>query len=135
SCGVVCVSPQAFRTMMAAEGELSDFILNAYVARRNVHRGGEMAATVTIIGSRFSPETLHLRSFAARNRLPHRWVDLDAEPDPNMTLAAVGALAQDAPVVITPTRLLLSATPAMLATHLGLGYRPMPDRTYDLVVV
>src|SRR5438309_178746 len=67
---VVRVSPHAFRMMMAAEGELSDFILNAYVARRNVHRGGEAAASLTIIGSRFCPETLRLRSFAARNRLP-----------------------------------------------------------------
>ena len=38
---VVRVSPHDFRTMMAAESELSDFILNAYVARRNVHRAGE----------------------------------------------------------------------------------------------
>lgn len=132
---VICVSPLAFRTMMAAEGELSDFILNAYIARRNVHRGGEAAGSVTIVGSRFSPETLRLRSFAARNRLPHRWVDLEEEPDPSATLTAVGALLQDAPVVITPTRLLRSATPAELATHLGLAFRPVPDRIYDLVVV
>ncbi|HKC82734.1 MAG TPA: FAD-dependent oxidoreductase [bacterium] len=132
---VVGVSPQAFRTMMAAEGELSDFILNAYIARRDVHRGGEASGSMTIIGSRFSPETLHLRSFAARNRLPHRWVDLEEQTDAKVTLAAVGARSQDAPVVITPTRLLLSATPGELASHLGLAYRPVPDRTYDLVVV
>lgn len=120
---------------MAAEGELSDFILNAYIARRNVHRGGEASGAVTILGSRFSPETMHLRSFAARNRLPHRWVDLDEEPDLNATLAALGARPQDAPVVVTPTRVLLSTTAETLASHLGLSYRPVPDHTYDLAVI
>ena len=31
-------------------------------------------------GSRYSPDTRRLREFAARNRLPHRWIDLEQRP-------------------------------------------------------
>ena len=39
------------------------------------------ASASAIIGSRYSPDTRRLREFAARNRLPHRWIDLETDEE------------------------------------------------------
>ncbi len=61
------------------------------------------------MGSRFSPESLQLREFLARNRIPHEWID--AERD-----AAVERLLRDSP-------------------YLGVTLESIPERCFDLVVI
>ena len=34
---------------------------------------------IRVVGSRFSPESLRLREFLARNRIPHEWLDPDRD--------------------------------------------------------
>ena len=56
---------------------LSDLILCAYLLRRSplIQEG----TGFRIIGSCFDPDTLRVRESAARNRLPHRWIDLERD--------------------------------------------------------
>ena len=49
-----------------------------------------LGAGFTIIGSRFSPDTRRLREFCARNRLPHRWIDLETDDEAEALLRELG---------------------------------------------
>jgi thioredoxin reductase (NADPH) len=134
--GKVLVIPQeAFRRLMATKPTISDAIVGALIARRETLRTTSAAETIQIIGSRFSPESLALRTFAARNRLAYTWIDLEEAEDVGVLLASKGLRAGDSPVVITPTGVLRHPTPGQFAEHLGLTYHPIPGRTFDLVVI
>ena len=98
-------------------------------------RTGEGARAVRIIGSRYSPEAMALRAFAARSRLPHTWIDIEDEDDVDVLLADMGFRPRDTPVVITTTGVLRHPTPGEFAEHLGLTFRPAPGYLFDLVVV
>jgi thioredoxin reductase (NADPH) len=128
------MSRPAFHRLMAQDGELSDIILSAFMARREVLRHGEARRSVEILGPEISAATLALRNWAARLRLPHAWVDVDTEEGQALR-QALHASADDLPVVVTPTKVLRQATPGLLAEQLGLVYREVPGRVFDLVVV
>ncbi len=134
---VIRVDPSSLRRMMAAETDLSDVLFAAFVARREVLRGGADDTAIRIIGSRYSASALALRSFARRRRLAHTFVDLD-DPDVgdiDLLLTSVGVSRRDTPVVITPTAVLRHPTVGDLADHLGVTYRAVAGRVYDVVVV
>ena len=84
------ISSVSFRQLMDEDPDLSDVILRALMARRRNLRGGEAARSIEILGSEMSAGALTLRTYAARQQLPHRWVEM----------------------VITPTAVLRHATPA-----------------------
>ena len=129
------VPPAAFRRLLATKPALADIVFGAFIARREALRSSSAALTIRIIGSRYSPEALALRTFAARNRLAHTWIDLEEADDVEALLAGMALGPGDTPVVITPTAVLRSATPGAFATLLGMTYRPVPGRVFDLVVV
>jgi thioredoxin reductase (NADPH) len=74
---------------------LSDLVLRAYLLRRSILVG--LGAGVRVIGSRYSPDTRRVRDFAARNRVPARWLDLDADPSAEALLAQVGVPPEQTP--------------------------------------
>ncbi|HTT87960.1 MAG TPA: FAD-dependent oxidoreductase [Acidimicrobiales bacterium] len=123
-----------FRRVMAEDAELSDVVLSAFMARRELLRHNEAAKSVEILGEEVSAPTLALRNWAARLRLPHAWVDADLEEGRALS-QLLKASADDLPIVVTPTKVLLKATPGLLAEELGLVYREVPGRVFDLVVV
>jgi len=104
------------------------------MARRRNLRGGEAARSIEILGSEMSAGALALRTYAARQQLPHTWVEIDT-PAGAALARAVAAAGADLPVVITPTAVLRHATPALLAGHLGLSYQPAAGPLLDLVIV
>jgi thioredoxin reductase (NADPH) len=128
------ISPAQFRRLMDSDPELSDLILRALLARRVVLRDSPAALTVEILGSGMSAAALALRTYAARQQLPHTWVEADT-PDGVALAGSIGASLGDLPAVIAPDTVLLRATPGMLAEALGLSYRPGAASTVDLVVV
>src|SRR5437764_3902187 len=135
SAGIVhAMSRTRFRLMMAEEPELSDVILRAFMARREALRSGGGARSVEIVGSALSAAAQALRNWAARQQLPHTWFDVD-DPAGAALAAAVGATADELPVVVTPTATLRRATPGQVAENLGLAYRQVSGRVYDVVVV
>jgi thioredoxin reductase (NADPH) len=129
------IPPGEFRRLLATHPTVADIIFAAFVARREVLRTSSAALAIQIIGSRYSPEALALRTFAARNRLPHTWVDLEEADDVEALLAGMGVGVADTPVVLTPDAVLRNPTPGEFAEHLGLTYRPVPGHLFDLVVV
>jgi thioredoxin reductase (NADPH) len=133
---VVLVVEQAeFRRLMNLRPALAEVIFAALVARREILRTGEGANAIRIVGSRYSPEAMALRSFAEHSRLAHLWIDLEDVENADALLEPMGLQPRDIPAVITPTDVLRRASPAMLADHLGLTFRPTPGYIFDLVVV
>ena len=117
---VLVIDLETFRRLMSTQPEFSDTVFRALVARREILRAGEGAGAIRIIGSRYSPEALALRSFANRTRVPHTWIDLEDKDDVPVFLAGLGVRTRDVPVVITPTAAVVVPEPTSVAI-LGLG--------------
>ncbi len=132
---VLVIELPRFRELMSTKPDFSDTVFQSLLARRELLQTGDGAGAIRIVGSRYSPEAMALRSYATRSRLPHTWIDLEDIDDVPVYLASIGVRANDVPVVITPTARLRHATPGELATHLGLTYQSEPGYLCDLVVV
>jgi thioredoxin reductase (NADPH) len=133
--GEVLVVPRdAFRRVIATDASLSDKILAAFLARRAILLTGASSA-IRVIGSRFSPESGHVREFLVRNRIPHEWLDPDADTEVERLLREFDIPTRDLPVVIVSGKVLRRPTPSVLADYLGLTVGTMPDGGFDLIVV
>ncbi len=133
--GEVLVVPRdSLRRVIATVPQLSDKILAAFVSRRSILLTGA-ASSIRVVGSQYSPDSLRLREFLARLRIPHEWLDPDADAGVGTVLDHSGVRPDDLPVVITATSVLRRATPGELATYLGLTVDNLPGRLFDLVVV
>ena len=131
---VLVVSIDALREAVTGDQELGDLILRAFLARRNLHIG--LGAGRRILGSRFSQETRRLREFAARNRLPHTWIDLEEDRGAETLLRQLGIARDETPVVIWGgEQVLRNPSNAELAQVIGLRTPAAPNVTCDLIVV
>ena len=132
---VLVIAQAEFRRLMSVRPALAETIFNALLARREYLRSGEGAQAIRIIGSRYSPEAMSLRSFAEHSHLAHAWIDVEDAEDLDSFLAPMGLRAQDIPAVITATETLRRPSPAIFAEHLGLTFQPTPGYIFDLVVI
>jgi thioredoxin reductase (NADPH) len=132
---VLVVSEEQFRRLMSGRPELAETIFNALLARREILRTGEGAQAIRIVGSRYSPEAMGLRSFAEHSHLAHAWIDVEEADDTEALLASLGLERADLPAVITATDTLRRPTPGDFAAQLGLTFQPTPGYIFDLVVV
>jgi thioredoxin reductase (NADPH) len=131
---VVVISRDQLRQLMATNPRLGDTILAAFVARRGLLMT-RAAPAIRVIGSHFSPESLHVREFLTRTRVPHEWLDADADPQVGALLASFGITTRELPVVVATGTVLRRATPGVVASYLGLTVESLPERRFDLVVV
>jgi thioredoxin reductase (NADPH) len=123
---VLVVPTERVRALVTHDPVLSDLILRAYLIRRSLLIQEESG--FRIIGSCYSPDTARLREFAARNRLPHRWIDLERDKQAERLLQRFGVSPQDTPVVIWGGEVLRNPTNTELARRVGL---PVPDTVPD----
>jgi thioredoxin reductase (NADPH) len=130
---VLAIPADRLRAVAAAAPAFGDLLLRALLVRRWLALGEGMG--FRIIGSRYSAATRQLREFAARNRLPHRFVDLETDPSAERLLRGLGLAAEDTPVVLFRNRLLRNPSPAELAAAFGLREVDPAESVFDLVVV
>jgi thioredoxin reductase (NADPH) len=131
---VVAISRDRLRQLMATDPRLGSIILAAFVARRALLMTNA-APTVRVIGSQYSPESLHIREFLTRTRVPHEWLDADRDPQVAGLLEHFGISATELPFVIASGTVLRTATPGSVASYLGLTAESLPKRCFDLLVV
>ncbi|HEY0344116.1 MAG TPA: FAD-dependent oxidoreductase [Solirubrobacteraceae bacterium] len=116
---VLCVPTDHLRTLVGEDEALGDIILRALLLRRSILIG--LGTGFRIIGSRYAPDTRRLREFAARNRLPHRWIDLEEDEGAERLLRTLGVEPEETPVVILRgTEVLRNPSNEELARRLGL---------------
>jgi thioredoxin reductase (NADPH) len=131
---VLVVPVERLRTLIAQDSLLGDLIFRAYLIRREMLIG--IGAGLRIVGSRYSPDTRRLREFAARNRLPHSWIDLEEDQGADALLRELGVKPEQTPVVIRAGQeVLRNPSNVELARALGLPVPTSPKTVCDLVVV
>jgi thioredoxin reductase (NADPH) len=134
-CEVYEISGSALRQVLNQCPGLSDIILQAFIARRQLLRESPNFVGLRVIGSRYSPDTFRVRDFLARNRVLFTWVDLESDPQVDRLLKQFGVTEADTPVVAC-ARMLLLRNPSNqeLADEIGI-HRPLEHSVYDLLVV
>jgi thioredoxin reductase (NADPH) len=130
---VVQVDPGTLRGLVGEDPALGDLILRAFLLRRELLSG--LGAGLKIVGSRYLPDTRRLCDFAARNRLPFRWIDPEGDPGAEALLERLGIPPEETPVVVWGSRIWRDPGNAELAAAVGMREVPPRDRVSDLVVV
>ncbi|EFH84879.1 FAD-dependent oxidoreductase [Ktedonobacter racemifer] len=131
---VIVVPRAALQHVIATNPGLGDTILAAFLVRRSILLSGASGA-IRVVSSRFSPESLRIREFLARNRIPHEWLDPDRDAAVDRLLREFSVTPGELPVVIASSSVLRRPTPGELAEYLGLTINSLPERCFDLVVV
>jgi thioredoxin reductase (NADPH) len=132
--GEVLVVPTGrVRDLAAHDPALSDLILRAYLLRRSLLI--QEGTGLRIIGSCFDPDTVRLREFLTRNRLPHRWIDLERDKYAERLLQRFGVSCQDTPVVVWAGKVLRNPTNTELARRVGLSVPDAVPAEFDVIVV
>ncbi|HYH42842.1 MAG TPA: FAD-dependent oxidoreductase, partial [Burkholderiales bacterium] len=131
---VVRIPREAFRRMIAAESDISEIVMRAFILRR-VGMIRHSQGGVVLIGSRRSADSLGLQRFLTRNGYPHRLLDVELDPDAQAFLDCFSLSADQLPVVISGDTVLRNPSTALLADELGLTEKLDPAHVHDLVVV
>jgi thioredoxin reductase (NADPH) len=131
---VLAVPVKELTELIGTHPELGEAIMPTLLARRtwlNEHQAG-----FQIVGSRYSDDTARLREFAAGNRLPHSFVDLDRDQAGRRLLDEHGLTpAQSPAVLLRGGDLLVNPSNRLLAQAVGLNPVTEPGVIYDLIVV
>jgi thioredoxin reductase (NADPH) len=131
---VLALDAQQLRDLVGRDPEFGELVLRAYLIRRSLLITD--GAGLHIVGSRSAPDTHRLRAFVARNRLPHRFLDVEQDAYAERLLQQLHVPPEDLPVVIVrDEEVLRNPTNAALAERVGLRARHPPDDLCDLVVV
>ena len=124
------------KVVMEREPLLSELLLRTFLIRHaNLTRIG---SGLTLIGSRFAPDTRRILEVLARNRLVSTWLDLEGSPQAEAMLRELDVPVEALPIVIVPGRPLLR-NPSSHALLGALGMSDTsdasPSSTCDLLVV
>jgi thioredoxin reductase (NADPH) len=113
---------------------LGETILRAYLIRRaDLIDAG---AGVRIVGSCYSADTRRLLDFCTRNRLPHRWIDVEKASEVDAFLQRMNVAPEDTPVVVLADgRVLKNPSTAVLADELHLRAGLPDGQGCDLLVI
>jgi thioredoxin reductase (NADPH) len=131
---VLAVPVARLHAVIAQDQGLGQWIIRTLFARRQWLM--QMQTGLRIVGARSSPQTRRLLEFAARNRLPHVWLDTDTDPAAGAVLAHHHTPVSQTPVVVMRGgEVLRQPSNAELARAAGLGAGPVPGRTYDVAII
>src|SRR5213592_863482 len=134
-CEVYEISGEGLRRVLNLCPDLSDIILQAFIARRQLLRQSPDFTGLRVIGSRYSADTFRVRDFLAKNRVLFTWVDLETDPQVDRLLKQFGVTEADTPVVACAHQLmLLNPSNRQLADAVGIR-QPLEQTVYDLAVV
>src|SRR6266571_3934695 len=101
------ISGDVLRLVLNQCPTISDIILQAFIARRQLLRESPDFTGLRVIGSRYSPDTFRVRDFLAKNRILFTWIDLETDPHVDQLLKHFGVTESDTPVVAFGAMLLL----------------------------
>jgi thioredoxin reductase (NADPH) len=123
------------RTLIGKDAELSDIIMNAFLARRlSLKETGQ--GNVVVLGSKYSTNTLAIREFLTRDGHPFNYFDLDSDPVTQDLLDRFGVTNGDIPVVIcNNTQVLKNPSTREVAECLGFNSNIDDSQVRDLVIV
>jgi thioredoxin reductase (NADPH) len=130
----IFVSREALRGVISRDTRLGDLITNALVSRRAIIIEAESGAR--LIGHGGDPGTRELREFLTRNRVPHRFIDLDGSDLTAPTPDGRPLAEDDLPMLTTGDRVLRAPTILEAATALNLrAPNKTAKKSWDTLIV
>jgi thioredoxin reductase (NADPH) len=122
------------KPLLQADSEISDLFMRAFILRRiGLLSGGQGDAV--IIGSQHSAATLRVQAFLTRNGHPHKYVDVDKDPDVQQMLDQFKVSVTDIPILICRgERVLRNPSDPEVADCLGFNPELSPDAVHDIVI-
>ncbi len=121
--------------MMQTDAALGEMFLTAFL-RRRLFLISHSVGDAVLVGSSYSGDTLRLREFLTRNGHPHRYVDVERDPDLQTFLDQFHFSVRDIPVLICSGKLILrNPSNAEAAECFGLNAGIEESAVYDLIVV
>jgi thioredoxin reductase (NADPH) len=134
-CEVFEITGDALRHVLNQCPGISDIILQAFIARRQLLRESPNFIGLRVIGSRYSTDTFRVRDFLTKNRVLFTWTDLETDPQVDQLLKEFAVTAADTPVVSCAHMLLLrNPSNQRLADEIGI-HQPLERTVFDLLVV
>ncbi|MDG2534687.1 FAD-dependent oxidoreductase [Sphingomonas sp. HITSZ_GF] len=131
---VVRVGRAAFRRLIAAEPDIGEVVMRAFILRRvGMMLHGE--AGVALIGPGHAADTARIETFLRRNGLPHRRIDTEADVDAGGFLECFQLTDADLPVVLVRGQALRRPSNAQVADALGLTVELDQNHVHDVAVV
>src|SRR3569623_54357 len=132
---VLEVPQEALRHRLTQCPTLSDIVLQAFIARRQLVRDSGKVVGLRVIGSRYSADTFRVRDFLSRNRVLFTCVDIETDPSVNAILKEFGFTDAVTPVFACRHMVLLrNPSNQELAERVGIHQR-LTQEMYDLVIV
>jgi len=129
------LTPDAFRSLVGKDAELSEITMRAFILRRlALISSGE--GNVILMGSLHSAQTLRLREFLSRNGHPYTYIDLDTDKTSQDLLDRFRVTLDDIPIVVCNARSVLR-NPSIreLAECLGFNSTIDESQVRDLIIV
>jgi thioredoxin reductase (NADPH) len=124
-----------FRRLLAAEPDIAQIVMRAFILRRTGFISHGHAA-VTLVGPRRAADTLALQRFLTRNGHPVQTFEPGVDDEADARLAQAGLDADDGPVAFCPPdHVLVRPTTAELGECLGISEKLDPAEVVDVAVV
>jgi thioredoxin reductase (NADPH) len=121
--------------ILQGDPQLSDLILQAFIARRELLTDSPGFVGLRVIGSRYSRDTFRIRDFLSRNHIPYTAVDLETDPHVGKLLETFGVKPDETPMVACGRMMILrNPSNKELADEVGVHIPPQ-RKTYDLIVI
>jgi thioredoxin reductase (NADPH) len=130
---VLTVPAGRLRLVLSQDPALGELALRACLLRRSLLIG--LGAGLRIVGSRYDHDTRRIREFAARNRIPHVWLDVEQDDQAEALLRQLGVGPADTPVVIWHDTVMRNPGNAELGRLVGLKRDSSGVSECDLIVV
>ena len=133
-CQIYQVDNEDLKHILKEIPQLGDCILQAFLTRRQLLEASEYAG-VKVVGSRYTKDTLRLRDFLAKNKIPFTWIDLESDRTVDKLLERFEIGKAETPIVILDDNSVLK-NPSDLELAKVLGIRkPLKDTVYDLAII
>jgi thioredoxin reductase (NADPH) len=129
----IVVRRDALHALVGVNQQLGDLILSALIGRRALLIG--LGSGLRLIGSRLTADTRRLREFLTRNRIPHTFLDLEADAQAEALLRGLSIAPRETPILVRGTTVLRNPTNIEVADALNLRAPSTPDEVCDTVVI
>ncbi|HWF39795.1 MAG TPA: FAD-dependent oxidoreductase [Candidatus Acidoferrales bacterium] len=129
------IDSDGLRSVLAREADLSEIFMRAFILRRLALINNNMS-TLTLLGSRYSAQTLQIREFLTRNSYPYTFVDLDTDKSSQQLLDRFNVKVEEIPVVIcSAANVFRNPTVQKLADCLGFNSSLADTHVRDVIIV
>ncbi|MDT8306833.1 MAG: FAD-dependent oxidoreductase [Anaerolineae bacterium] len=128
------ISRDKLRQLVNEQPELGDAILQVLLARRDWLEAAGLAG-VTVLGSRYSPDTLRVRDFLSKNQVPFNWIDVEKNRRVQRLFDRFHVTPEETPVVaLRGQGIFKNPSNRELGELLNIT-QPVDQTVYDLIII